>query len=131
MISKCLTGKTTGKRPLGRPMRRWEDNIRMDIKEIGINTRELGWFGSGYGLLECPRHSGIEPPRGVRRNINSTGHTNQVLVLRFKINLEKSKYIKISRNNELQTIREMDSNWRRCFWESAGIYIFWFIIKIK
>ena len=36
---KILTVKPTGKRPLGRPRRRWEDNIRMDLKEIGINTR--------------------------------------------------------------------------------------------
>ena len=36
---KILTGKPTGKRPLGRPRRRWEDNIRMDIVEIGINAR--------------------------------------------------------------------------------------------
>ena len=35
---KILTGKTTGKRPLGRPRRRWEDNIRMDLEEIGINA---------------------------------------------------------------------------------------------
>ena len=28
---------SAGKRPLGRPRRRWEDNIRMDLKEIGIN----------------------------------------------------------------------------------------------
>ena len=33
---KVLTGKPTGKRPLGRPRRRWDDNIRMDLKEIGI-----------------------------------------------------------------------------------------------
>ena len=41
---KILTGKPTGKRPLERPRRRWEDNIRMDLKEIGINTRN--WVGS-------------------------------------------------------------------------------------
>ena len=35
---KILTGKPTGKRPLGRPRCRWEDNIRMDIEEIGINS---------------------------------------------------------------------------------------------
>ena len=35
---KILTGKPTGKRPLGRPTRRWEDNIRMDLEEIGINA---------------------------------------------------------------------------------------------
>jgi hypothetical protein len=34
----------TGKRPLGRPRHRWEDNIRMDLKEIGINTRN--WVDS-------------------------------------------------------------------------------------
>ena len=34
-----LTGKSTGKRLLGRPRRRWEDNIRMGPKEIGFNTR--------------------------------------------------------------------------------------------
>ena len=35
---KNLTGKPTGKRPLGRPRRRWEDNITMDLEEIGINA---------------------------------------------------------------------------------------------
>ena len=35
---KILTGKPTGKRPLGRPRRRWEDNSRMDLKEVGINA---------------------------------------------------------------------------------------------
>ena len=35
---KIVSGKPTGKRPLGRPRRRWEDNIRMDLEEIGINV---------------------------------------------------------------------------------------------
>ena len=35
---KIVTGKPTGKRPLGRHRRRWEDNIRMDLQEIGINA---------------------------------------------------------------------------------------------
>ena len=35
---KILIGKPTGKRPLGRPRRRWEDNIRMDLEEIGISA---------------------------------------------------------------------------------------------
>ena len=35
---KIVTVKPTGKRPLGRPRRRWEDNIRMDLEEIGINA---------------------------------------------------------------------------------------------
>ena len=36
---KILTGTPIGKRSLGRPRRRWEGNIRIDLKEIGINTR--------------------------------------------------------------------------------------------
>ena len=39
-VLKELTG-VTGKRPLGRPRRRWEDNIRMDLQEIGINAGNL------------------------------------------------------------------------------------------
>ena len=35
---QILIGKPTEKRPLGRPRRRWEDNIRMDLEEIGINA---------------------------------------------------------------------------------------------
>ena len=35
---KILTGKPTGKRPFGRPRRRWEYNIRMHLEEIGINA---------------------------------------------------------------------------------------------
>ena len=34
---KILISKPIGKRPLGKPRRRWEDNIRMDLEEIGIN----------------------------------------------------------------------------------------------
>ena len=41
---KILTGTPAGKRPLRKPSRRWEDNIRMDLKEIGINTRN--WVDS-------------------------------------------------------------------------------------
>ena len=34
-VHKVLLGKTDGKRPLGRPRRRWEDNIKMDLQEGG------------------------------------------------------------------------------------------------
>jgi hypothetical protein len=44
---KNLTGKPTGKRPLGKLRRRWEGNIRMDLKEIGINTRN--WVDTAQG----------------------------------------------------------------------------------
>ena len=43
-VFKILTGKATGKRPLGRPWRIWEDNIRMDLEEISTNARN--WVDS-------------------------------------------------------------------------------------
>ena len=41
---KILTGIPAGKRPLGRPRCKWKDTIRMDLKEIGIITRN--WVDS-------------------------------------------------------------------------------------
>jgi hypothetical protein len=35
-VYKGLVGKPEGKRPLGRPRRRWEDEIIMDLREIGL-----------------------------------------------------------------------------------------------
>jgi hypothetical protein len=37
-VYKVLVGKPKGKRPLGRPRRRWEDGIRMDLREIGLGS---------------------------------------------------------------------------------------------
>ena len=34
-VYRVLVGKPEGKRPLGRPRRRWEDNIEMDLQEVG------------------------------------------------------------------------------------------------
>jgi hypothetical protein len=53
-VYKVLVGKPEGKRPLGRPRHRWENGVRMDLREIG-----LGWWigfdwlrsGTGGGLL--------------------------------------------------------------------------------
>jgi len=45
---KILIGKLTGKRPLYRPRRKWDGNIRMNLKEIGINTRNwVFWLRIG------------------------------------------------------------------------------------
>jgi len=35
-VHRVLVGKPGGKRPLGRPRRRWEDNIKMDLREVGV-----------------------------------------------------------------------------------------------
>jgi hypothetical protein len=41
-VYKVLVGNPEGKRPLGRPRRRWEDGIRMDLKEIGLG--DVDWI---------------------------------------------------------------------------------------
>jgi hypothetical protein len=41
-VYRILIGVPEGKRPLGRPRRRWEDNIKMDLREIGID--EANWI---------------------------------------------------------------------------------------
>jgi hypothetical protein len=44
-VYKVLVGKPDGKKPLGRPRRRWEDGVRMDLREIGVDWIRLaqGW----------------------------------------------------------------------------------------
>ena len=42
-VYRVLVGKPEGKRPLGRPRRRWEDNIRMDVQEVGLGYEN--WIG--------------------------------------------------------------------------------------
>jgi len=39
-IDRVLVRKPEGKRPLGRPRRRWEDNIKIDLKEVGCEGME-------------------------------------------------------------------------------------------
>ena len=39
-VYRVLVGKPEGKTPLGRPRRRWEDNIKMDLKEVGCLVME-------------------------------------------------------------------------------------------
>jgi hypothetical protein len=36
-VYRVLVGRPKGKRPLGRPRYRWEDNIKLDLREMGIN----------------------------------------------------------------------------------------------
>ena len=42
-VNRVLVGKPEGKRPLGRPRRRWVDNIRMDLQEVGCGY--MDWIG--------------------------------------------------------------------------------------
>jgi hypothetical protein len=49
-LYRVLVGKLDGKRPLGRPRRRWEDNIKMYLQEVGWGAwTGLSWFRTGTG----------------------------------------------------------------------------------
>jgi hypothetical protein len=50
-VYRCLVGRPKCKRPLGRPRRRWEDNIKMDLREISIDV--ASWI-----RLDRNRYSG-------------------------------------------------------------------------
>jgi hypothetical protein len=43
-VYKALIGKPKGKRPLGRPRCRWEDNIKLDLREMGIDGVNWIWL---------------------------------------------------------------------------------------
>jgi hypothetical protein len=49
-VHRVLVGKIEGRRPLGRPKRRWEDNIKMDLQEVGWGAwTGLIWLRIGTG----------------------------------------------------------------------------------
>jgi hypothetical protein len=52
-VYRVLVGRPESKRPLGRRRRRWEDNIKMDLREIGIDGR------TGFGCLRVGSSGGL------------------------------------------------------------------------
>ena len=58
---KFLTDKHTGKRPLGRPRRRWKEKIRMDIKEIGVNLRKCFNSAQDRNYLRAVVNAELKP----------------------------------------------------------------------
>jgi hypothetical protein len=63
---RILVGKPEGKRPLGRPRRRWVDNIKMDLREIGGD--EMDWIdlAQDSDQWEGPCEHGNEPPGSIK-----------------------------------------------------------------
>ena len=59
-MGEILVGKLEGRRPLGRPKRKWEDNIKMDLQEVGWE-HGLRLSGSGYGQVASSCECGNEP----------------------------------------------------------------------
>ena len=61
-----LVGKPEGKRPLGRPKHRWEDNIKMVLQEVGCGRYGLDLAGSGYGQVAGTCECGNEPSGSIK-----------------------------------------------------------------
>jgi hypothetical protein len=63
---RILVGKPQGKKPLGRPRRRWVSNIKMDLREIGWDS--MDWIGldSGSGPVEGSCEHGNEPSGSIK-----------------------------------------------------------------
>ena len=64
-VHRVFVGKPEGKRPLGRPRRRWEDNIMMDLQEVGcegMDWIELAQDRDMVGSCEC----GNEPSGSIK-----------------------------------------------------------------
>jgi hypothetical protein len=65
-VYRVFVGKPEGKRPLGRPRLRWEDNIRMDLQELGCLGSGLDWAGSGYRQVAGSCERGNEPSGSIK-----------------------------------------------------------------
>ena len=68
-VHRVLVGKPEGKRPLGRPKRRWEDNVKMDLQEVGGSCgdwMELAQDGDRWrSLVNTVRNLRVPKMRGI------------------------------------------------------------------
>jgi hypothetical protein len=66
---KLLVGKPEGRRPLGRPSRRWKDNIKMNIWETGLESMDLIHLAQDrerwLALMNTVRTFGFHKRRGI------------------------------------------------------------------
>jgi hypothetical protein len=72
-MHRILMGKPEGKRPLGRPRRRWADNIKIDLREVGWG--DMGWIGLAQvrDQLRAPVNMvmNLRLPRKVGKSLSS------------------------------------------------------------
>jgi hypothetical protein len=68
-VYRVSVGKPQGKRPLQRPKRRWEDGIKMDLRDTDGGGGAVDLIGSGYGSLadccECGDEPSCSDPTGL------------------------------------------------------------------
>jgi len=61
-VYKVLVGKPEGKRPLGRPRRRWEDNIKMDLQDVGCGGVDWIDLAQDRDRWRVPENAGMNLP---------------------------------------------------------------------
>ena len=67
-VHNVLVGKPEGKRPLGRPRHRWEDNIKMDLQEVGGGCgdwMELAQDRDRWALVNTVTNFRVPKTRGI------------------------------------------------------------------
>ena len=65
-VYRVLVGKPEGKKPFGRPRLRWEDNIKMDLQEVGCGGHGLDRSGLGKGQVAGTCECGNEPSGSIK-----------------------------------------------------------------
>jgi hypothetical protein len=93
---KVLVGNHEGKRPLGRPRRRWEDGIRMDLRETGLGVCGLDSTGVVQGPVAGCCECGDEPSGSCAAEWVSSWnadvtHSTWTTVLQWKVNTAVSR----------------------------------------
>ncbi|KAJ4431300.1 hypothetical protein ANN_19897 [Periplaneta americana] len=106
---RVLVGRPEGKRPLGRPRCRWEDNIRMDLREVGYDDRD--WIDLAQDRdqwqayvraamnLRVPQKPVRENPQTIRENAEILVEASKAIGL--EVNPEKTKYMIMSRDQNI------------------------------
>ena len=68
IIYRVLVGRPEGKRPLWRPRRTWEDNVRMDLREVGCDPGEWINLEEDRDQWTSLCKGGNEPPGSLKAN---------------------------------------------------------------
>jgi hypothetical protein len=66
-VYRILVGRPGGKRPLGRPRHRWEGNIKLDLKELGINGANWIQLAQDRGPVAGFCEHGNEPSASIKK----------------------------------------------------------------
>ncbi|KAJ4435468.1 hypothetical protein ANN_18084, partial [Periplaneta americana] len=94
---RVLVGRPEGKRPLGRPRRRWEDNIKMDLREVGYNGRE--WFNLAqdrdrwWAYVRAEMNLRVEKFKYLGATVTNINDTREEI--KHRINMEKACYYSV------------------------------------